>query len=47
MSRSERKSVASELRNRLMRRKITAAVVFRDDNVLAIQIEQGRVLAVE
>ena len=47
MSRSERKSAASELRNRLMRRKITAAVVFRDDNVLAIQIEQGRVLAVE
>jgi hypothetical protein len=47
MSRSERKSAASTLRNHLIGRKITAAVVFRDDNVLAIQIEQGRVLAVE
>jgi hypothetical protein len=47
MSRSERRSAASTLRNRLMRKKVTAAIVFGDDNVLAIQIEQGRVLAVE
>jgi hypothetical protein len=47
MSRSERRSAASALRNHLMRRKINSAVVFRDDDVLAIQIEQGRVLAVE
>jgi hypothetical protein len=47
LSRSERRMAASDLRNRLMRRKIGAAVVFRDDDVLAIQIEQGRVLAVE
>jgi hypothetical protein len=47
MSRSERRAAASNLRNQLLRRKIGAAVVFRDDDVLAIQIEQGRVLAVE
>jgi hypothetical protein len=47
MSRSERRAAASDLRNQLLRRKIGAAVVFRDDDVLAIQIEQGRVLAVE
>ena len=47
MSRSERRAAASDLRNRLLQRKIGAAVVFRDDDVLAIQIEQGRVLAVE
>ena len=47
MSRSERKSAASALRNHLIGRKITAAMVFRDDDVLAIQIEEGRVLAVE
>jgi hypothetical protein len=47
MTRAERKMAASTLRNKLRRRHIESAVVFRDDDVLAIQIEQGRVLAVE
>jgi len=47
MSRSERRAAASNLRNQLLRRRIVAAVVFRDDDVLAIQIERGRVFAVE
>jgi hypothetical protein len=47
MSRSERKMAASTLRNKLRRQHIEAAVVFRDDDVLAIQIERERVLAVE
>lgn len=46
MSRSERRAAARSLRTAMKHRHIASAMIYRDD-VLAVQVEQGRVLVVE